>query len=79
MLLRLKKWGNSLAIRLPKDVVQPLQLQEGTPLVLEVVGGNMLLKPERRKRTLDELLKGVTPETIHGETDWDEPQGREVW
>ena len=79
MLLHLKKWGNSLAIRLPKDVVQPLELREGTSFVLEIVEGNLLLKPERRKRSLDELLRGVTPETVHGELDWGEPQGSESW
>jgi antitoxin MazE len=79
MNLRVRKWGNSLAIRLPKDVARPLQLEEGTTLQLEVVDGNLLFTPERGKRTLDQLLAGVTPETIHSETDWGDPRAAEIW
>ena len=73
-----KRWGNSLAVRLPKDLAQTLEIKEGSRLTLEVVEDGLLIK-RPRKRDLDTLLEGVTQENIHGEVDWGEPVGKEVW
>jgi antitoxin MazE len=74
-----KRWGNSLAVRLPKDLAQTLEINEGSRLTLEVVEDGLLIKRSRKKRDLDALLEGVTRECIHGEVDWGEPVGKEVW
>ena len=82
---QVKKWGNSLAVRLPRELVSSLGLTDGTPVQLEVTeDGELLLRPARSRRrpgapSLDTLLEGVTPETIHREVDWGEPRGAEVW
>ena len=78
-----KKWGNSLAVRLPRDLARTLHLSEGSALELEVVGDTLVLRaslPQRRHRlTYEELLEGLTPQTAHAEVDWGQPQGREEW
>ncbi|MEX2541347.1 MAG: AbrB/MazE/SpoVT family DNA-binding domain-containing protein [Trueperaceae bacterium] len=79
MRLSVKKWGNSLAIRLPVDIARPLDLEEGSVLELEVANGMLMFSPENRKRTLAELLQGVTPETVHPEVDWGGALGSEIW
>lgn len=84
MKTEVRKWGNSLAVRLPRDLAQSLHLGEGTAIELELIEGALVLRPAvpRRRpgaRDLGELLRGVTPDGIHREVDWGERQGGEVW
>ncbi|MFL6110877.1 MAG: AbrB/MazE/SpoVT family DNA-binding domain-containing protein [Catenulispora sp.] len=73
------KWGNSLAVRIPGTYVKELDLAEGTELEVTRVDDGLLLRPRKRAYTLDELLAQITPENIHGETDWGPPVGHEAW
>jgi antitoxin MazE len=73
------KWGNSLAVRIPASCAKDLALEEGMELDISLVEGGLLLRPRRHAYTLEELLEQVTPENIHGETDWGPPVGRESW
>ena len=73
------KWGNSLAVRIPGSYAKDLDLKEGTELDVTVVDGGLLLRARRPAFTLDELLAQITPENIHGETDWGQAVGREAW
>ncbi len=82
MLGEIKKWGNSLALRIPKDLAQTLELHEGTQLTLELTEHGLLLKPAPKRRStknLETLLQGITPEKIHSEIDWGQAVGNEVW
>lgn len=77
-----RNWGNSLAIRIPRDYASTLHLEEGSNVRLELTDQGLLIVPsrrERRKLNLAELLVGVTPELVGGEKDWGEPRGHEVW
>ena len=78
MQIEVKKWGNSLGVRLPKDLARQLQLREGSTLDLEMTEQGLLLKTRRYRSRLRiaDLLENVGPEE---ETDWGEPQGQEVW
>lgn len=40
--VRVAKWGNSLAVRLPRSVVKALALKEGDAIEIEVVGSRIL-------------------------------------
>ena len=64
------KWGNSLAVRIPRTYAKELELEEGTELEVTRVDGGLLLRPRKLEYTLEELLKEIKPENIHGETDW---------
>jgi len=75
-----QKWGNSLAIRVPKSVALQVGLKEDDDLEIEVQDGNVVLKPHvRRVYRLEDLVKQITPENVHGETDTGTPVGRETW
>jgi antitoxin MazE len=77
---QLRKWGNSLAIRLPRTVVQAAKLREGDQLELIVPGpGQVELKTAKEKLTLAQLVRRITPQNRHGETDWGKPMGGELW
>ena len=73
------KWGNSLAVRIPGPYAKDLDLEEGMDLDVSLVDGGLLLRPKREPYALDDLVKGITPENVHGETDWGEATGREAW
>jgi antitoxin MazE len=76
-----KKWGNSLALRIPAHLARQLNLTEDTQVVCTVVDGALVVKPanERPPYTLDQLLDRITPENIHLETDTGGAMGKESW
>ena len=76
----LSKWGNSLAIRIPQEVVKGARLAEGDRLSLEVNNdGSIMLRSARRKYDLKQLTSRITPKNRHAETDWGRPAGGESW
>ena len=73
------KWGNSLAIRIPKNIVEQTKLKEGTAISIDVTDNNIVITPKKTEYTLDDLLAGVSSEDFEGEYDWGEPIGEEIW
>ncbi len=78
MKTQLSKWGHSLAVRIPKAVVESARLREGDPLTVESRNGAILIRPERRY-SLDDLVSKITAKNRHEETDWAPPVGKEIW
>jgi antitoxin MazE len=80
MITKIQKWGNSLAVRIPRSVVQDTHLSSGHSVDVAVQDGQIVIVPARRPRfRLDELLKGVTAQNRHRECDSEVAVGREVW
>jgi antitoxin MazE len=76
--LRLTKWGNSLGLRVPKDVAARAGLTEGARVDIEGFSdGRIVLTPSRRRFTIEELVAGMTPENEHPLED-DGPVGEEL-
>jgi antitoxin MazE len=73
------KWGNSLAVRIPGTYAKELRLKDGMELEVTRLDDGLLLRPRKHEYTLEELLDQVSPEKVHGETDWGPPVGRELW
>jgi antitoxin ChpS len=83
MELKILKWGNSAAIRLPAMLLEQINVSVGTSLAVDVRPEGVMLVPARRKYVLDELvaqcdLKAPMPSDLGG---WSEakPVGREAW
>jgi len=78
----LRRWGNSIGLRIPARLLAELNLSENSIVDIAVEGGKLTVAP-RQKRTwkysLEQLLAGVTKENAHPETDWGGPVGEEVW
>ncbi len=75
-----QKWGNSLAVRIPKSLAEDSQLEKGAVVDMSLQEGRVVLTPVRSGRVLlDELLRGVTTDNMHGEFAWGKPKGREAW
>ncbi len=80
MKAQLKKWGNSLAVRIPKTVAQAAKLRNGDHLEVTVAGqGAVEIRSAKQKPTLAQLVRAITPENCHAETDWGKPRGKELW
>ncbi len=73
------KWGNSLALRLPKALAEEARLVEGATVDLRVENGALVVAPARKRYRLADLLAETKPEAGHGETDWGALRGKEAW
>jgi antitoxin MazE len=80
MKTKIQKWGNSLAVRIPKPFVKEANLMYGSSVDLSVDGGRIIIDPHTEPEySLDELLNGVTKQNLHTEVDTGDAVGREVW
>ena len=84
MIVEFCRWGNSLAVRIPKAVADALNISNGKRAEIIVENGALvlrpILKPRRKPRyTLDELLSGMTRDDVPREVDWGSPRGNEAW
>jgi antitoxin MazE len=77
--IQISKWGNSLGLRVPRDVAAKAGLSEGTRVELQArADGSILIKKAKRRYTLEELLAGMTPERQHPLLLDDAPRGHEM-
>jgi antitoxin MazE len=80
MKTQIARWGNSLAVRIPKAAAEAAELRAGDDLDVDVEGsGSVTIRKAKRKPTLKELVRGITAENRHGETNWGERVGNEEW
>jgi antitoxin MazE len=80
MRTRVQKWGNSLALRIPKAFALEVGLEKDREVELTVQRGRLVVAaPAQKSYTLEELLAGVKPSNLHKEVDWGRPVGKEVW
>ncbi len=75
----IKKWGNSLAIRIPKVIAEELNLKNNTKVKLRSDNGSLVVRSVEIKYTLDDLLNKVTDQNLHKETDTGRAVGRKEW
>jgi antitoxin MazE len=76
---QLAKWGNSLAVRIPKAAAEAAKFKAGDNLDLDVDSDSVTIRKEKRRPTIEELARGITTQNRHGETDWGERVGSEEW
>jgi len=77
----IQRWGNSLAVRIPRHLARESRIDRGTPVEVSIANGNLVLAPLSRRRSysLASLVKKITPANRHREIDFGKPVGREVW
>ena len=80
MKTRIQRWGNNLAVRIPRAFANDLGLDPETTVELALEDGCLVLKPTPLpKYELDSLLSRVTEDNRHDEYDFDGPTGAEQW
>ena len=79
MRTKVQKWGNSLAVRIPKPFSEDAGLEAGSSVDLVVREGSVVVTRIRAKPKLAALLRGVKAANRHDEIDSGRPVGRESW
>jgi antitoxin MazE len=80
MKTRVQKWGNSLGVRIPKAFAAEAGLHENAPVELSLVDGKLVVqRAAPQPPTLEDLLRRVTEQNLHGEWDTGPAVGGEVW
>ncbi|MEK7323907.1 MAG: AbrB/MazE/SpoVT family DNA-binding domain-containing protein [Chloroflexota bacterium] len=80
MLTKVQKWGNSLALRIPKAFALDAQLENDSFVEITIVEGQIIITPVAAPNwTLEELLAGINKNNIHHEVDTGFAVGNEAW
>ena len=80
MKTRVQKWGNSLALRIPKSFADEVGLQKETSVEVSLVDGKIVItRLTEPKLTLEQLLSKVTKDNLHDEIDTGPAVGNETW
>jgi antitoxin MazE len=80
MKTQIQKWGNSLAVRIPKAFAADLGLAQDSAVELLLDGGTLVVRPSPGPRyELSDLLGRVSEQNLHGEEDYGQAVGNEKW
>lgn len=80
MRIQIQKWGNSLAMRIPRTYAQEARVRKGSSVDMAFKNGKLVVTPLCGPvYTLKKLLAGVNKKNLHREYDFGRPQGVEVW
>jgi len=74
-----QKWGNSLAVRIPRPFADEVNLEENSTVDLSVRGGKLVIVPAEPELTLDMLVEAITDENKHEEVETGKGVGLEIW
>ncbi len=80
MLTKVQKWGNSLALRIPKAFALDVQLENDSIVEVSLENGNIVIRPVSVPEwPLDDLLAGITSKNMHHEIETGAAVGNEAW
>lgn len=80
MLTRIRKWGNSLGLRIPRSLAQDAGVEEGREVDLTVEGNRIVITPvQPLQYALKDLVSEIREDNRHEEIPIDKPRGREAW
>jgi antitoxin MazE len=78
MLAKAQKWGNSLAVRLPKAVAEECGITADSAIEVLAENNTIIIKAVKEKITLETLLAQITEENLHSEVATGKPRGKEL-
>jgi antitoxin MazE len=78
MQIQVAKWGNSLALRLPKQLAARVGITEGTRVDVTTEDSRIVVRVDRPVYRLEELLRGLKPGDLQAAFDWGDDVGREA-
>lgn len=80
MQTQIKKWGNSLALRIPKLLALDANLKINKVVDISIDKGSIIITPiDEKEYSLKKLLEGVTKNNLHEEFDTGAQVGKEIW
>ena len=78
MTVAIKKWGNSLALRIPKDIAQTLHIENNSMLELNIRDGALVIEPQN-ETLLESLVSRIDADNLHTEVGTGTAVGNEEW
>ena len=80
MEIKLQRWGNSLGVRIPKNIINTLQLKENDILEIKEEDKRIIVfKAKKNKISLIERFSNYSGENLSKEFEWDNSWGKEIW
>ncbi len=80
MQTKIQKWGNSLALRIPKSFAINAKLRQNETVELSIDKEKIIITLIGKKEySLNDLLEGVSENNLHNEFDTGVPVGKETW
>ena len=80
MITRVRKWGNSLALRIPKSFANEIGLENEASVEVSLADGKLVITPVPKPvLNLNQLLSKITRENLYVEVDTGRPVGNETW
>jgi antitoxin MazE len=80
MRVQIQKWGNSLALRIPKSFAIESKVEQGSVVEVSLERGKIVVAPiSEPEFTLEDLLAKVTKRNLHEEVDTGSSLGKEAW
>lgn len=80
MQTKIQKWGNSLALRIPKSFAIDANLMQNETVDLTLDKNKIIITIIGEKEySLDDLLEGISENNLHSEFDTGAPAGKEIW
>jgi antitoxin MazE len=80
MVAKVQKWGNSLAIRIPKPFASEIGLTDNSAVTLSLQNQKIVISPiARKKMRLKQILDQITEQNLHDEIDMGIRTGNEIW
>ncbi len=77
----IQRWGNSLALRIPKIYAAETRISEGSEVELTLKSGTLVIRPlaGKKRYALSDLLKRITPDNRHDSIETGKAMGQEIW
>ncbi|MBM3713520.1 MAG: AbrB/MazE/SpoVT family DNA-binding domain-containing protein [Actinobacteria bacterium] len=79
MRVKIQKWGNSLALRIPKAFAFQSKIREDEYVNLTLEENKIVIEPVEEKYSLKELVSGINKSNLHLEIDFGKKVGNEHW
>ena len=70
---------NGLAVRIHKMLANQAGLEENSEVVISIESRSIVVRPQKHRYKLEDLLKGITPANRPKLADWGPPVGKEIW
>jgi antitoxin MazE len=79
MIAKTAHWGNSIGVRIPRDVAKKAGIGVNSTIEINNTEGGIIIKPaEKQEYSLKELVKEITTQNRHTEVDYGRPVGKEL-
>lgn len=79
MQVTMRKWGNSIGVRIPAGILTELNLNAEKKVDVRAEAGRIIIEPIiDSQETLEQLLGQITPDNVHSEIDFGESVGKEL-